>query len=287
MANALVQAAPDSTGKRMQTFENTIGANLVEAEAVTLVRSSDNTEVGVAAAPVRTDPTGTTTQPISGTVTANQGTNNATPWNENVAQWGGTAVTVPATTAPVGTESSPVTRPILRKSGAVLSTANLGSGAVFTGAWIDTNQTGDHFVESSVFVTTIGSATNGFVIQESDDSTDSNMTSTICRQTISASVLTTIQAVIRCRFWRIVYTNGAGTTGSLKITATGSTTIPYAVVASQNTNGSTVPASTLAGQTVSSQSGASIVASPVGVPISKNNRGTANTTGAARTRTQN
>lgn len=101
MANAFVQVAPDSTGKKMQTFENTVSANLVEAEAVTLVRSSDNTEVGSSSQPLRVDPVGTTVQPvsgtvalsgtsaISGTVTANQGTS---PWVENVSQFGGSAV---------------------------------------------------------------------------------------------------------------------------------------------------------------------------------------------------
>jgi hypothetical protein len=50
------------------------------------LRKQDGTELGIAATPLRTDPTGTTTQPVSGTVTANQGTANATPWNENLAQ---------------------------------------------------------------------------------------------------------------------------------------------------------------------------------------------------------
>jgi hypothetical protein len=40
---------------------------------------------------VRTDPTGTTTQPVSGTVTANQG---GAPWSQNITQVGGTAVTL-------------------------------------------------------------------------------------------------------------------------------------------------------------------------------------------------
>jgi hypothetical protein len=65
MANQFIQVAPDSTGKKMQTFENTVGGNVVEAEAVTLVRSVDNTEVGVSAQPLRVDPTGTTVQPVS------------------------------------------------------------------------------------------------------------------------------------------------------------------------------------------------------------------------------
>lgn len=76
MANNFVQVPPNSTGLKMQTFENTVGLNTVESEAVTLVRASDNTEVGTSGQPLRTDPTGTTVQPVSGTVTANIGTTN-------------------------------------------------------------------------------------------------------------------------------------------------------------------------------------------------------------------
>lgn len=45
----------------------------LEQTSTTLYDSSD-VETGTAANPLRTDPTGTTTQPVSGTVTANQGT---------------------------------------------------------------------------------------------------------------------------------------------------------------------------------------------------------------------
>lgn len=42
MANAYVQVATDGTGKKMQTFQNTISGNDVQSEAVTLVDSSGN-----------------------------------------------------------------------------------------------------------------------------------------------------------------------------------------------------------------------------------------------------
>ena len=61
----------------MQTFENVVGTNTVEAEAVTLVRSTDNTEVGTSTQPLRIDPTGTTIQPVSGTVIVSSATLNA------------------------------------------------------------------------------------------------------------------------------------------------------------------------------------------------------------------
>ncbi len=42
MADSFIQVAPDSTGKMMQTYLNTISANAVHAEAVCLVDSSGN-----------------------------------------------------------------------------------------------------------------------------------------------------------------------------------------------------------------------------------------------------
>jgi hypothetical protein len=40
MANGVVQVAPDSTGKKIQTFENTVGGNVVEAQAIVVVDST-------------------------------------------------------------------------------------------------------------------------------------------------------------------------------------------------------------------------------------------------------
>src|SRR6185369_14648639 len=57
-------------------------------------------ELGTSSDPIRTDPTGTTTQPVSGTVTANQGgtwtvqpgnTANTTPWLTTISQGGNSA----------------------------------------------------------------------------------------------------------------------------------------------------------------------------------------------------
>jgi len=50
MADSYIQVAPDSTGKKMQTFENTVSAQTVHAEAVTNVDST-GTELFQAANP--------------------------------------------------------------------------------------------------------------------------------------------------------------------------------------------------------------------------------------------
>ncbi len=50
----------------MQTYQNTVGANVVEAEAhVRVDTAGAPVPLGTAVSPVRTDPTGTTTQPVS------------------------------------------------------------------------------------------------------------------------------------------------------------------------------------------------------------------------------
>lgn len=151
MANQYVQVPPDSTGKKMQTFENTVSGQIVEAEAVTLVRSSDNTEVGTSGQPLRIDPTGTTAQPtnIHGSggvvldavlaatkpanvlqVGGNDGTNAyAIPLVsgggavvDDVAQWGGTTLPAAPTTSPMGTEAAPIVRELAAKTPRSIST---------------------------------------------------------------------------------------------------------------------------------------------------------------------
>jgi hypothetical protein len=76
-------------------------------------------EFGTSSDPIRTDPTGTTTQPVSGTVTANQGgtwtvqpgnTANTTPWLTTISQ-GGNAATVTGSNA-LKVDGSAVTQPV-------------------------------------------------------------------------------------------------------------------------------------------------------------------------------
>ncbi len=94
MANSIVQVLPDGAGKKIQTFENTVGANVVQTQAIVQVDSTGtevvaqtnaltDTQLRATAVPVSgTVATGglTDTQlratavPVSGTVTANAGT---------------------------------------------------------------------------------------------------------------------------------------------------------------------------------------------------------------------
>jgi hypothetical protein len=71
-------AAGFSDGSNMQTarvFDIDTGAGFEYVKGVSLRRaaSGGSVEIGTLTNPIRTDPTGTTTQPVSGTVTSNQG----------------------------------------------------------------------------------------------------------------------------------------------------------------------------------------------------------------------
>ena len=289
MADSYIQVAPDSTGKKMQTFENTVSTQDVHAEAVTNVDStgtelfqaanpgvvgfSDGTTdivfaltgasvpnqvpvsiqdgthimptgdaparsinveqtdgtniIGTSSHPTRVDPTGTTVQPVSGTVSATQGTS---PWVENKTQVGGTVIQAAQTSSTDGTGANEVVRSINRKFGQILTTTPLGSNAVYTSAWFDTNQTGD----VTIFATARAdqaSAANGFIIQETDDTADSNFIFNITASasnnfgigvTVGANTTTPIYAQVRRRYWRVQYTNGASVQGSFKVAVSAS-----------------------------------------------------------------
>jgi hypothetical protein len=80
------------------------------------LRNNAGTEVGTSGAPLRIDPTGSTTQPVSGTVTANQG---GAPWSQRLQDGiGATLATVTAGNA-LKVDGSAVTQPV---SGTVTTT---------------------------------------------------------------------------------------------------------------------------------------------------------------------
>ena len=137
------------------------------------VKVTDGTSVlGTGANPIRIDPTGTTIQPISGTVAATQGT---TPWVIDDGD-------------KVDTNNS--------------STAVLGSGAVFTG--IATDVTGYSQVGVIVFADQ-NSANNGFQLQFSTDATNWDY---VNNENVIANQTFFIAIGVRAHYCRVVYTNG-------------------------------------------------------------------------------
>ncbi len=133
----------DGTNLRpLRVFDADSGGGQQWVLGVSLRKSAGGGSVdfGTSSDPIRTDPTGTTTQPVSGTVTANQGgawtvaatqsgtwtvqpgnTANTTPWLTTISQ-GGNSATVTASNA-LKVDGSAVTQPV---SGTV--TANAGTG---------------------------------------------------------------------------------------------------------------------------------------------------------------
>lgn len=129
------------------------------------LRNASGTEIGTAGAPVRTDPTGSTTQPVSGTVTANQGSANTTPWNVNVKQVGGNDVVTAATgVQKVGvvdgagttfSDSNPL--PVAPTSGGRTPVRkNVTYGASETAVEIWTPAGGKRFVIESIIISATG-----------------------------------------------------------------------------------------------------------------------------------
>jgi hypothetical protein len=208
------------------------GANLIGQ-----VEVSDGTNVlGTSTHPIRIDPTGTTAQPVlitghagatldgtagapSAGVLTVQGVSGGTAVpisgtiavssnaSDNITQWGGASVSA-ANTSAAGTETAPVVRPVPRKNCAILTTTPLAANGVFTSAWFDTSVTGDTFVFARALAN-VTSASSGFVIQISDDTSNAGLTQNLASTSAGANTVATVNTAIPTRYWRIVYTNGA------------------------------------------------------------------------------
>jgi hypothetical protein len=128
------------------------------------------------------------TQPVSGTVTAAQ-----------------------ATAASLQTQAT------LNKVTTVVTTATVAANGTFTSAWYDTNTSGALYVVVTWFQTaSIPSGTNAIRINESDDNTNANFTRNVqISPNGEAAGLHRASALIKARYYQIVFTNGANaqTTG--------------------------------------------------------------------------
>ena len=128
------------------------------------VEQTDGTNVlGTSSHPTRVDPTGTTTQPVSGTfwqatqpvsgtVTANQGTANATPWNENLAQVGGSSAATGGASGSlaiggtVATNTAPTQNPVVIAAISQATGSNPSAGTSTRTQQIASDVTGNQFV---------------------------------------------------------------------------------------------------------------------------------------------
>lgn len=211
------------------------------------VEVTDGTNVlGTSAHPVRTDPTGTTTQPVSGTVTANAGTGNftvtqataanlnatvsgtvtsnqgtanstANAWTTKVTDGTNTAAVKAASSGAAATDPSLVVAlspnsplPNLRTvDSANSSTAALGSGATFTG----TGTSALGVATISVMVMAIGATAppGTLTVQQSSDNSNWDIQDiySVAGGTVSPTGEFDIMVNMRAQFYRVVYTNGA------------------------------------------------------------------------------
>lgn len=91
------------------------------------------------------------------------------------------------------------------------TTANLGNGGVFTGAWEEVQ----NYAEIRIMVfADQNSATNGLSVQQGSDGTNADIIDTL---TISANVGRSVGFGPSGRYFRLVYTNGATPTTNLRI----------------------------------------------------------------------
>ena len=151
----------------------------------------------------------------------------------NNAEWGGTALSPAVSTSTTGTDTAPISRSLPRKYGSIVSTTPLGASATFTGAWVDTNQTGDMYAEAMVRTDQNG-ANPALFIDGTDDTANSNF-NVLAIAAVQVFANTTAQIVsiaLTRRYWRVRYVNGTTPQTSFELTATSYPQFPFLTTSS-------------------------------------------------------
>jgi hypothetical protein len=207
------------------------------------VEVTDGTNVlGVSAHPLRVDPTGTTTQPVSGTVTVGNAslavTQSTSPWVDNITQVASTALGVPQTfgTAPTGVV-------IGTSSDMYIAGTRARSNQTTTAAGVqDVNLVGTLGVTNSV--------TNGSFMAITDNTTKAGViAATTALKTDLSSVAGTATSTAASGVQKVGITGNANATLDSTI---GAATAPTNALATSAVYQTTVPALT-AGQAVAVQ----------------------------------
>ncbi|PWT70568.1 MAG: hypothetical protein C5B60_11875, partial [Chloroflexi bacterium] len=123
-------------GARVFDVDSGAGTQYVQGVNLRLTGAGGSVEFGTATAPIRVDPTGTTTQPVSGTVTANAGTGSFTVIQPTAANLNAVVSQATGTNLHVVVDSA---------SGTVVSgtvTANAGTGWFLNQGSTTATQTG-------------------------------------------------------------------------------------------------------------------------------------------------
>lgn len=177
--------------------------------------SGGSVEAGTSSDPLRTDPTGTTTQPVSGTVTGNQGTPNSIGNSWPVEITDGTDVlgtaAHPIRTDPTGTTTQPVSGTVTANVG---TTGGLALDATLTGGTAKTIVRGGAkgaTVAADVTSTAEGADHQGLDVQIYHGGTAKDPTQ--IRALTSADVVTSAQgtAAALSGAWPVKVTDGTNT----------------------------------------------------------------------------
>lgn len=132
----------------------------------------------------------------------------------------GLAITA-ASDAPIGTESAIISRDILRKKQTLLTSTPLAANGIFTSPWFDTELTGTNYVSATSVSNAAGAPTVGLTLMESEDQVN-----VLSLGAIGAATILRTVGYVRARYWRVVYTNGAGAQATFSLYAT-ETAVPF------------------------------------------------------------
>ncbi len=135
----------------------------------------------------------------------------------------------PTSTAPTGQENTGVVRSIARKQTTIETTIPLAANATFTGQWHDSQADGTFVVACSSFSDQPSINASGCIIQQSDDIGNPNLTINVGNNSgiLAANTVHKGIAVIKGRYWRITYKNGATAQGKFELTTCSLSGLPY------------------------------------------------------------
>lgn len=199
------------------------------------LRNNSGTEIGTSGNPVRTDPTGTTTQPVSA-ASLPLPTGAAVGAADEAAWTAGTSIFNPVggvfndSAAALTAGQQGAQRLTANRAGHVnlrdasgneltpvtLSTANstttpLAGNAAFTGTGEDVSRYGS--VQVTVFADQ-AAATNGLSLQWSSDNSHWDLVEAFG---VAANQAVPVRAAVKAKFFRVVYTNGTTLQGTFRL----------------------------------------------------------------------
>lgn len=172
----------------------------------------------------------TNTNKLAVTATSDQTTHGTTDLAaDDVIKWAGTSLSAPTATAPDGSQTAPVFRGLNRKFTTIETTTPLAGAATFTGNWHDSTLTGDSYVVATSLASHVGAT---YVIEESDDTNNASFTRTVASWggAPAANTLSWMIGVLRTRWWRVRYVNGATLQTTFELTTCAQSMCPDTVL---------------------------------------------------------